>query len=285
MKNFKTNFDSSLFALLALIVLLAAGCKKEEISKEIPDVDFVIPLESPSNPENPYDYVGEIHNDALDYFESMIDIVLLHNDDLATLEEIMQDSLLDFLRNHPETAPGTYDGFEFGILSQDFHLEIIIDSSFESNGAKDYVLNSVEFAKQNVPSSSADVNAFMEASKIVVSQIIGDSSISSNDRQVLLESYSVLTYSLYYWADVMRDEDSGWNPILSDPNPGKTSARWFTFVTTAFADFIGGSIGSGFGPGGTVAGASIASGLWAASLEPEEEVAPLDMYYEGAVFP
>lgn len=237
-----------LFSVVAL-TLLGASCSKKENNHIIPASDpapvpqkqhFVITSDSLNNPSNPYDSIGYWHNGLLDYLisngyrgttSSYDDLTKLINDydqsnfnfaswnDVAATHE-MHDII--------SAVPATYSQDAFltdigndavnGVISDDVKQKLATLA-----GIMDY---KPEYATEPLGTVIYSITRQIDDQEDAISK----SSMSDDDKKIVLESTSVLKHSLNYWSLYLDPEGQG----MAMPE-----GFWSDFSNYCFADCRG----------------------------------------------
>ncbi len=233
-----------LFSVIAL-TLFGASCSKDNISKSDPSAvvqkeNYVVTLDSLNNPTNPYDSIGYWHNGLLDYLirngyrketSSYDDLTKMINDydgsnfnftswnDVAATDE-MHDIINEI--------PGTYSQTAFlADIKKDETNGLISENVQENLTTLAGLLNyKTEYASEPWSTVVSTITRQIDAQEDVVVR----SSMSDNDKKIVLESSSVLKHSLNYWSLYLNPNGQG----LDMPE-----GFWNDFSNYCFADCRG----------------------------------------------
>jgi hypothetical protein len=145
----------------------------------------------PSNPNNPYDYVGQDHNDGLDYALANLQVPV------GSADDIISD----------------IQGY-FSSISSSFSVSAFLDSSqqlaADLENASDFcnIFSGKGFSNQFCNYYNV-INGLLEAASTPedfyssmrsLEEEINASSIDATEKGILLSSASVYRYSAYYWS-------------------------------------------------------------------------------------
>lgn len=166
-----------------------------------------------SNTNNPYDYIGEQHNQALDYFINNIGNNFSPNMDKMDIVNSMDA----FLK---ETSPNsTYTEFYLDNESffADYHSAENKTAFFLSRGLINSLqasyldtLDEIRFDDTFEYLSIAYINKVISDTKILEGNILEDSNFSDVEKRILLIATSVQRYSIIYWGNQVVDVNNPW---------------------------------------------------------------------------
>lgn len=202
---------------------------------------------SPNNNLNPNDSIGVLHNIHLD---SIISILCenytnpdaIHQD---TLNRIVRDYFLNIYDK--DIVEAVFDEKTYRIDDNKSIDAILTEAKFSEETKKEIfslleIINSME---------NTGYEPYYDTICNVERNIISNSStISQEEKQIILSFTSVLRHSLYYWYE--------------ESTAVKVSERWQIAVADAKGALSGGAQGAGIGSvSGNVVGASIGAGVGA----------------------
>lgn len=201
--------------------------------RDKPDYDIA------RNPNNPYDHIGRLHNQTLDYFMEHINpddyYKLATSDDFgSTFYDIVEPFFDDKWPSDKagfvaaveefENMPNDYNSFEDYLLSKGCSHKLtqlvqqLIQIVWTSEHDLNYICNSIKTLENNV--------ALMPA------QILNES-----DKAVFFIGSSVFKYSSVYWDEHLNNPDSPWN--YEEPEDEEELAPRVGSITRGIVDFAG----------------------------------------------
>lgn len=200
--------------------------------------DNCLSAQNPANSANPYDYAGEIHNEALDYFfENSEDLTNATAAEIRTLMQAFMDS-----KNYEVNVSSYFSSEEIKSKLTDF---------FSSESKSDYLLqngvinNSVKTYMDNIDNalqSSANQTAFYNSMITIENSILNDGELSESHKQILLSSASVIRFSTNYWSDGNGSQVQALRIRWKNVGDADYSGAWGGFLGGMI---IGGSISFG----------------------------------------
>ena len=198
--------------------------------------------QAPSNDDNPYDYIGVIHNEVITEFFKQNDTPNM------SIEDILTKIRPIILKN--ELYKSKF-GSEYSSISPEQVKNYMPDVSNNFNT----VVNDTKFSEEaksmlnELLNSLSGANDFDKVYESVVSfeNRVIESKLSNSEKEIVLCSSSVARYSSYLWLVE--------NPKPTYSNSLSSRTRWWSIV----ADVAGGILGSGGGIAGAAAGAAGAS--------------------------
>jgi len=279
---FKLNklFNITLFALLATVLVIScdgvtSGDVKEPAEKEIT-------VEQMSNPDNPYDEEGAIHNKFLDYFVK------------ATAEDsaISRDQIAVVIRNFYEENGMKYGDEQMRAQSQVFEVytqlgignpqtvfprpidgfceqfPIICDILNPTGPFIPYLLQNGDLDDENGGTSTDRTLKFIETTKEQEAKVLADRELSDEHRNGLLVQYAVARYSAGYWHNVksIQQEESGYYNDFAEAELAADCHVCDVVGSDAggagVGALIGGPVGGGIGAGVASAASVIEKIFW-----------------------
>ncbi|MDR2926985.1 MAG: hypothetical protein LBV41_02100 [Cytophagaceae bacterium] len=257
-------FDLTATAVVAAIVLFA--CNKSQVE----NVEFSAMEEqtliNPANPDNPFDYYGDLHNKSL-----RIALDELKDSPNASFEERIRVSGQATQKVLSEEgmamSKATVDTAEFMAA-----LEFLIDD-MENNyvnfiaalNLDTYTKNQLQILTQELIAMSKfedleydDVHSkIVEFETNVLNHII---TISDNDMEDILACTSTMRHSLSFWTN-----EKGLFHNDNSVNPEKW--RWYHYIIVAAADAFGATVACESGPAFAVGLGVACSGIAAAIID------------------
>jgi hypothetical protein len=161
-------------------------------------------VKSPANSLNPFDDVGIIHNQGLDYFMKNF------SDRKMTVREIVKETD-KYLLTNTLFSKNMKIGSSNGTLSTDPEMvsEVLADkdNNFKSviskaecsDYAKSKLTHFFSLILSEKDNENADYNLMYGKIIDFEKTIIDDKSLNENDKKVVLMSSSIGRHSLYYW--------------------------------------------------------------------------------------
>ncbi len=256
----KIIMKKPLYLLLfaALVSAAVVSCTKENLQEKNQEENPIVQLRSsaefPANADNPFDYYGLIHNQAVKAY-----IASGANDtDLEKVVEANNTLLLE--------ATDFNEYFNNGDLASSEMLEPFVDKFPENmeevivaGGASDQVQAKLaKFTNHFLEAMEGDEITYDEVYDYIVdfeSNILAEKSWSAEDREHLLSATSVGRYSFYLWSNEQKAEDKGKGDVKANL---QAKRPWWNWVVIGVAD-VGGAVLAGVGTG--VSASSLANNL------------------------
>ncbi|WP_392447155.1 hypothetical protein ACF3OB_06490 [Capnocytophaga canis] len=219
-----------------------------------------------SNPQNPWEHYGLIHNDILDELKAKKIKDFKKNPDLFG-KSVKSDENLDYALNRLNEKYGR-EGVDLGGESTKDEIKHILNDSdnFYANILEEYTGNNVnvniavkdlfrlieDFSKQDeVQYESIKDEIVKFESKILDNTY----SLNSEDKDFVLKMTSVARYSFYFWSN------------QSQPSSKTGKRPWWKWVVVGAADVAGGVTGNVAG----ALGASVSASVLVDWVAPEKE--------------
>lgn len=210
------------FFLIGLISLILLGCNEENQPTNSTNKFHKKHKESQilSNPHknssNPYDTLGQRHNDIVDYFINNIDDLENACDSASKMTEIYNifgeyaNDTPDWNYTESETEQMMID-FNDDIKNNYDSYEEVIDSVFGTSGdAHNYAMD-VEVIIKDFDDGLIDADSLYILLKDMEAELDTNSSLTSDDEKTLFCLASITRHSTFYWDDVFSDQGHAWN--------------------------------------------------------------------------
>lgn len=267
MKTLKKNF----FTILSIIFLFSACDNAETLNnsnnsnKSIDPTTIVCDLTL--NEENPYNYVGSLHNEILStylstYTDDTTDIAVI----LSRIQEIGDNNT-----TYSQLMDSNYQLISSSVVSEaalDFENEFVnvIDNMEISTEAKDKLSEMINYffsiAKQSTSPTFDEVDDVLRSFE---SEVIG-LSFDETENRVLLSFIATARYSSCFWYQYFDVANYDYDTKAeTEPEPKR---KWYHWVIIGVSDAVGAGLGSipaagtlGVGGAAIVAGACTASTL------------------------
>jgi hypothetical protein len=215
----------------------------------------------PSNSNNQYDYIGQMHNLGLEYVKNNFDDSV-DPSDLGEVINGFNEVLGEFADQQGYTST------EIGDIQEDF--EELFDGTFASNNTNYLVNMNISTVAAGYISSVFDILDGMNQSEIDIpfdltifiddikdiETDIFSSNLSTTEEQLVLGFTSITRYSLAYWYDVAANPTDPWHDALGmscSSGPSKIDNSKNNGSVQYFETFIDGS-GSDISKLGVMAG-------------------------------
>ncbi|MCT4629571.1 hypothetical protein [Winogradskyella sp.] len=230
MKKFKT------FVTLSLTIFLSFLSSAQEVKNY-------------GNMKNPFDKIGQLHNDALDYIierNSKIDVKEI----LSLADEYLKaNNSKHSFKNSIEANSETVDAY----YKSGDKVNFLLNGNFLSNqGALVYV------KIMNLKTSKENPANVINKIKEIEGEIIYNKNLKEKERQLFLVATSVYRYSIAYWTNPKNT--SKWGIPNSNMHNMQSKFSWGDLAGSDVEGAIAGGIGGAFGGSvtlpvvGTVAG-------------------------------
>ena len=248
----KNNQTVTMFAIVvfAIVMGVLAGCQKE-------DSDVC-------NFENPYDYVGEYHNEGLAYVLSKMDNPIRLKSSESIIEDQVYALTLDYCKQNPLLGYIASEEMYAGSIQSVKNVRLKSNQKFSSIQTRYQSKFNELIYNPKKCSSLADV--FNQLKNI--EREIYQSNMDVTDKEALLISYAVGRYSLEFWLSLKQVTIDEPKPRLKSDNENANSMdsflNWYTtYVTPAISsivesDYQGAAAGI---LGGLITGACVGSGV------------------------
>jgi hypothetical protein len=228
-----------------------------------------------TNPNNPYDYVGNLHNQGVDAvfnsvnttstisYQSVVYITNSYlaskgydttqvNNGLTTAEQLGYFSILDTsYANNPSllTSKLLNDG-RISVSAKNYldELTTLINNTLGTDNS----------------GSPSTYSTFANAAVAIENQFANDNSLSSMDLEVLQQAFSVARYSAGYWGNYILAQNS-WQAVDGSKSNGKITTNATLHISKAASapPFNWGNVAKGdtFGLVGGAIGGAVAAGI------------------------
>ncbi|HIR72448.1 MAG TPA: hypothetical protein IAB96_02800 [Candidatus Coprenecus pullicola] len=234
-----------------------------ELYKIVSDAD----MERAANPDNPYDYIGRLHFQGIEYllshaepqFESLstatdnfiASIYAGTKADTIYVENVLSKEQIDQIIHEAMSLTINTDDIPSPQLQNEFNrLSASIADLFNNPG---------DFSYERIKSQIVSLE----------STVISNTSLPEAEKRTVLEATSVFRYSTAQWEAAV--------PLFQDDNvpsyvKDKKKRKWWQWLVIGLADVLGGVAGGAVGSlvantgGGVVAGAVLASGATSAAF-------------------
>jgi hypothetical protein len=188
MKNFKYTNIVTAIVLTIVASCFMAGCLKEENESSSPYCDF----------ENPYEYVGKYHNEALTYILPKMDNHLRLKSSITNIE----NDAYTLTREFHETRPLQGNVFSFPKEVCDASLQTVKRIQLKSSEGQ--LSPNIAYYYQKFRSILANSKNYSLARVLnefrIVEKEIYESAIDNVDKEILLIGYAVGKNSLEFWS-------------------------------------------------------------------------------------
>jgi len=221
---------------------LACNEKPSELTKIPKGPDNYDPNLAWSNSNNPYDTIGDFHNQGLDYCLNFSEYFQC-SDSILFRDQIIEQTS-DFCCSlgwyTPEDSCSYYcEDYALNaiLFRQEYTITEMIEYSAIDNDSKNEMLDLISIVEENTDSNN--INLLYNAIKGWESDVI-NSNYSVGCKKQLLGSSSVLRYSLHYWnTQRLLGEESLWILPCDVSKMGYKNGRiqnWFTDVIDFVCD-------------------------------------------------
>jgi len=186
--------------ILSLLLIFAVGCKKPESdsgarTKKLFDVSST----------NPYDSIGILHNNCMDYFANNADLTnyaTSSNGAISIVKSYIKSQNIDTTGMYTIFSSSAFQTIYGGNLESDTNEVITLLNNNGMSGAVRYIhlMNAAFTANMFSSYSETDsLNQFQTNLDGIQSSVNADVSLSSNEKQVLLIALDVADRSANYW--------------------------------------------------------------------------------------
>ena len=240
-----TFISVSILVLMTISITVFYSCKKEHISEKLTNPISALRLET----NNPYDWVGKLHNEGLDYaLENKAEIDTTSYSSINADVEFLVTSFIinkiseDSVENFNEIDLRTNIDEFFEIIE-----EIDIRDSLSSTQ-----LTFIYNAKNNIDSSNVWTLDNVLDGIVHVEDAILNSNLSDQEKCMPLIYCAILRNSAIYWQDENNYDDwdvdpsMHWGIIAAEDAVGALHGG----ITGGISSFTSGALM--FGPGGAV---------------------------------
>lgn len=248
-----------LFATIAIASFVFFGifsCSEDENNGE--EVNVITKSSAtPENKDNPYDYIGKIHNEELGkIMNEVLANNLANNKTTAQVYQIVggilvKDGFASSLSELSSIFPLTT--FECLLADTSNLYRSALNNMNLSSTVKDYMIDSLFVSLLNQSNISDDYRDLKTTIVSLESNILSSQNINASDKTILLKVMSTARYSLYYWLNFAN------NLSVKSKVP---FSKIFVFLSF---DAIGAAVGGHVG-------AMIASGVAGVVLEMSEDI-------------
>ena len=205
----------------------------ESVQNQAEGVEY---LASAASFQNPYDSIGQYHNQILQAFIDQYEVDEISADlCVSVVDSFMEEIGWDFL-----TVEQVQQLNDLAVFFENHTAEQIDSINLALIEAEGY-----SQAFRNYYQAVGDAFLEMEEDLIISAlldteqEIFNDEGLSEEERNILLMNTSVARYSTVYWAAVSNDPDSPW----TNGSAGKVTFSWYN-VGEADADgIITGAVG------------------------------------------
>lgn len=210
------------YVIFIFAILLFVGCEQPIVDSTTPieDKKNLNTLIDPSNSNNPYDSSGYYHNLALDY-------IMQHNEefgcDSATNVNALKTLLIDFETEVLQSIPSNlvedsinnifdeYFGYDIFLTPSQFQAKYNITGPVQNK--LNQLINTAELI-----TNSYTLEQVIDTIKNLESTWINDQYLTTNEKEILLRSSSILRYSFVYWNNVFNNPLHIWHGAFLDCN-------------------------------------------------------------------
>lgn len=255
---------------LVSMFLISLNCSRNEVVVEpehfgknsIENFQSKPECEITVNQDNPYNFVGQIHNEILyDYLVENDDNVENVDSLIFKVEKIAFDnSNFQNYNNSNYTSPNsaalTYGASDFvnGYSNVIGNMAISSAAKTKISELVDYFFDKVN---NNTEPSYTDVNLFLN--NFENSIIVGPNSFTTEEKKVLFSAVATAKYSNCFWYNYL-------NIASQNEAKGEGGRKWFHWLIIGVSDALGGAVAAIPAAGAPpVGGAIIVSGAVAAS--------------------
>jgi hypothetical protein len=189
LKNQKVRILSLMMVLAGMVFLgiFMQGCSNEEYQENL-TCDF----------QNPYDYVGKYHNEGLAYVLNEMKNTIRLKSDISKIEQSAYNLTKEFCQKNPM---GNYSDSEEFIVSAIRKTKDIRLKSGSNNFSQTQLYFHEKF--KNIMANPQGCNSLSDVlNKIrIIEKEIYESSMTKQDKEVLLITYAVGRNSLEFWLE------------------------------------------------------------------------------------
>lgn len=246
-KNIFFRKASIISAIVTIVIITGVfvGCQKEEVST--------------CNFENPYDYVGEYHNEGLAYVLSKMDNPIRLKSSESAIEDQAYALTLDYCKQNP--LSGHISSEEIYVASIQSVKNIRLKSSQKFSSTQMHYHKKFKELMKNPKNCTSLSDVFNQLRKI--EEEIYQSTMDVTDKEALLVTYAVGRYSLEFWLSQKQDNKNNKLRLKSGSESNAFLSWWSQNVTPALnaiveSDYEGAAAGF---MGGLVTGACVGSGV------------------------
>jgi hypothetical protein len=255
--------------VVIFLSILIFSCEKKEITKNNIEPEIATWAKDPEpvpegwtnwsaaqNSSNPFDSVGQIHNEALDYAIT----------EAGGYNILLSDSLLyaKLVFGYYSTRYGSHAAGQFAsyfpiTLFQDLADNVRNGAPLQGISLSQDVedkLNDLFDVLEDTTRSDYDDYSSIKSIIVNWESDINSMSISANEKMYLFVAGSIARFSFLFWHKFYMTFEYDQCGTTS-----KKKLRWWQWIIVGFADVVGGVAAGGWGPVGVVAGAATASGV------------------------
>jgi hypothetical protein len=251
----KIAYQLALIVLLNLLWLGTACERQDPEPSTSQDVSkpALWSFDDPSNPDNPYDYVGVEHNKGLEHlgnFAPQIIQLAVTNGDAAGTKQFIKDKLGEFYSSAAGGSGPPDAVFNFDEVNQPAFGDAVAGMGM-SEAATSYVTNLTNNLEAMDQGQEANVRPIIEMIIQTESAIMADPSLGDHDRMMLLSGTSVMRYSAWFWIQLIYPHHYGhpwfwmlghwgWNPYWNPyPYPYYWHKIWCIAQWDAYGAWLG----------------------------------------------
>lgn len=204
--------------------IIFAACKKQRETTAEPGVQIVQPQSlgafategkaistTPSNPKNPYDFIGEGHNAILQYVDSRGGVTSLNDDQIAVV--ISEFTSKNYGSALPKDAVlSTRKNIE-QFLARFQNSGMVVLNANGSASYKGYLDTLIKKLTGPIE-SKVSAQPFIKAVIELENQILADKKLSAEERTSILSATSVARHSSLYWEQLNPPATNAKNKII-----------------------------------------------------------------------
>ncbi len=226
---------NKIFLAVVAIVLVAGTALFTSCEKEEDNSNIAVGESKSSNGENPFDFIGEKHNEILNYMGFELKD---HLNELAEKEEISDDDRDKMFNHIIEILPDVVAKNSILDISAD-EINSFMESYFTFLEEEEYetsVINNPDFQilKDILNESCEIVNPIEEAEFIRTKGFELLYSAEKWEDTCILVFLNVYEHSLLYWEDAFINPDNPWYNFLQSHNYSKSKEKP-NFINKAWA--------------------------------------------------
>lgn len=200
----KLSLSYSLALLVSLNMLwLGTSCEKQTVQPEAPAVaasdDSESPYTDPANPNNPYDWAGQAHNNGLAHLENFSQqIVDQANTTPDGAKQLVYDNLTNFYSAQYNLSGSNLSASDFDLSNQQ-SVATAINGLQVSPAVRNHAVGVVN-AISNM--SLDDASSILPAVQMILDRenmVLNNATMLQQDRIILLSAFSVFRWSAWFW--------------------------------------------------------------------------------------
>ncbi|GAP43973.1 hypothetical protein TBC1_112132 [Lentimicrobium saccharophilum] len=234
-------------ATLFVTFILFSGCNNEVVQDDLPNGNI-------KQSVNPYEYIGELHNEMLlewaDYNNGV---------DSGMFDSTKIESIVEWVSTKVDPVDGInpyeYLNFSYEMYSEDFTLTEFATDLFNNDEVSAIAKNYLIELEEIVLSSGSDISLFLDEI-IVYETKVGNIDLTAKEHLILLSAASIARNSLSFWYEANNNPSHPYHVLFA--NSRKINIWWKIGIVDICGGVMGGLWG---GPWGIVIGAGICSGL------------------------